>query len=242
MTYGYCAPEQIIYNFVNQISIKTSSIDIWALGCVLYEIITGECFVTDEEAYITYMTKHFNDKKWMSDRINIIEDERMRNLLCDMLTIEASKRPTAIQILDKLKVSFEIPLIFNQYDTYTSGRNILYNGFPDALHKYLSNLLDIMTWNEYSMCNDKTYAGKIDDYKYYNKEYKISEFVKRDIQKQYTIHELVWMVLIIIDRLFLHRWENTLSCINPYYDKSMEYMVALKDIIFNYKMAWLFIR
>lgn len=255
----YTAPEQLMdqkctgYSYFDDSDkVKTSAIDIWMLGCVFFEIITGETFVNDTSDDLDnmnttelrcYTSTRIHDNEWIKNRIETIENEQYKKILYDMIVLEPTKRLTAIQLLNKLNIQYDIPQIFEQHNINMIQAQILQFHMPNGICKYAHNLLDIATWNEYSMCSEENYLPDLEnrlfDYDRNGIKFDASKFVKRDIQNKYTMYELIWAVDTIVSNLFVFSYGIENMAYNPFWN-AIKYMKILKDIVFNYRMSCMF--
>jgi serine/threonine protein kinase len=100
-TPGYRAPEIIIEHKV------TMKSDVWALGCILYELLSGEKAFFDD--YKTYEYMQSNIKPIISFPESL--DERLKSYLAqlvyNMLEIDWWKRPSTEDILRVLRSLFD---------------------------------------------------------------------------------------------------------------------------------------
>ena len=83
----------------------TNSVDIWSLGCVLYELCTNKhCFMPRVSNYLQIA--------YSSNKPNVSSSRPtwLRDLIKNMLSIAPNKRPTATEILkiDAVKREFEL--------------------------------------------------------------------------------------------------------------------------------------
>ena len=93
-TEGYRAPELLSAAHSNPVG-YTNKVDIWAMGCILYELATGEAaFVTDYAVY----EYRFSQKK-MDIHLDVTFGENtiqtITNHIVHMLQIDSSARPSA---------------------------------------------------------------------------------------------------------------------------------------------------
>ncbi|PWW73102.1 kinase-like protein [Tuber magnatum] len=94
-TPGYSAPEALGLDSNSETSDYTNSVDIWSLGCVVYELLVGErLFVSDGQVLRYYLGKW----RFPEDKLKGLSpptDDAGILLLESMLTIQPENRPTA---------------------------------------------------------------------------------------------------------------------------------------------------
>ena len=91
----YCAPEVLGLDPNRETSIYTNSVDIWSLGCVIYELLVGARLF----ASVTYVSRYLHEIDPFPEnelkRLSIPIDNAGISLLKSMLTIQPEGRPTA---------------------------------------------------------------------------------------------------------------------------------------------------
>jgi ankyrin repeat protein len=91
-TSGYRAPELIVsegnptYN---------NKVDIWSLGCVLYELATGKRAFNNDWVVLKHRYERKNKEVILDDRFDAETKEIITKHIVDMLQIESSVRPSA---------------------------------------------------------------------------------------------------------------------------------------------------
>jgi serine/threonine protein kinase len=105
-TSSYRAPELVRSGTYN------NKVDIWALGCILYEIVTlRKAFSTDNAVY-EYSMQHALDEEGMRLPLDlgVYQDEWFEKvigeLLQTMLQIDSSMRPSAADLMLRLELAF----------------------------------------------------------------------------------------------------------------------------------------
>ena len=112
-TLWYRAPENL-----QCLERYTYKVDVWAMGCVLYEYVTGEVLFmcnSKKEALkqiisclgplsdITYSRLHIDRKslprRWRKHSMRPIEDAKLKTLIQWMLTVDSEARPTIKDVL-----------------------------------------------------------------------------------------------------------------------------------------------
>ncbi|PUU79614.1 calcium/calmodulin-dependent protein kinase type 1B, partial [Tuber borchii] len=94
-TQGYSAPEVLGLDSNSETSDYTNSVDIWSLGCVIYELIVGTKLFASEAQVSRYF---FGKKPFPEDKLKELSsptDTLGILLLKAMLVIQPEDRPTA---------------------------------------------------------------------------------------------------------------------------------------------------
>ncbi|CAG8574658.1 17897_t:CDS:2 [Dentiscutata erythropus] len=95
----YCPPEVFNAAFNKQPIIASTSMDIWSLGCIIFELYTKTPLFYSEEDAIDKLTKSFTKGELVDFPINKIPDQQARNILLKMLAVNPSERISCEQIL-----------------------------------------------------------------------------------------------------------------------------------------------
>lgn len=107
-TSSYRSPElvrELIYN---------NKVDIWALGCIVYELIFLEkAFGSDMAVYDYYLNYTYSGKKieLSFDEVlcpSVTIQHALKTLLHSMLEVEYWKRPRAVQIFEGFETLFNL--------------------------------------------------------------------------------------------------------------------------------------
>lgn len=112
-TLWYRAPENLA-----QLKEYTTKIDIWAMGCVIYEYCTDEVLfegnttkdtlikvlktlepISDDDYKSLHLSKSKIPKTWRKYRMSPIKDKQLQKLMMKCLTINPKNRPSAIELL-----------------------------------------------------------------------------------------------------------------------------------------------
>jgi len=99
-TQFYSAPEVLGLDPNSETSDYTNSVDIWSLGCVIYELLVGTKFFVSEFQLCCYL---FGKRPFPEDslrRLSPPTDDAGVALLKSMLLIEPRDRPTAVDALN----------------------------------------------------------------------------------------------------------------------------------------------
>ncbi|PUU79622.1 kinase-like domain-containing protein [Tuber borchii] len=95
LTQVYSAPEVLGLDSNSETSDYTNSVDIWSLGCVIYELLVGKQFFVSEAQVSRYF---FGKKPFPEDKLEGLSpptDNLGISLLKSMLVIQPEDRPTA---------------------------------------------------------------------------------------------------------------------------------------------------
>ena len=94
-THAYSAPEVLGLDSNSETSDYTNSVDIWSLGCVIYELLTGtKLFPSQGQVFLYYFGKSpFPEDKLKG--LSPLTDDIGISLLKSMLLIQPEDRPTA---------------------------------------------------------------------------------------------------------------------------------------------------
>ncbi|PWW73099.1 kinase-like protein [Tuber magnatum] len=91
----YGAPEVLGLDPYSETSVYTNSVDIWSLGCVVYELLVGEkLFVSEGQVYLCL----FASWPFLEDKLNELSpptSDAGISLIKSMLAIQPRDRPTA---------------------------------------------------------------------------------------------------------------------------------------------------
>ena len=90
----------------------TNKVDIWAVGCILYEVICREKAFSSDLDVLRYSD---GAPLSMPHDLDIFEDERfeaaMRSLIPRIFNIDPIRRPSAAQLISAFLVAFSVPQV-----------------------------------------------------------------------------------------------------------------------------------
>ena len=96
----YGAPEVRGVDSSSETSIYTNSVDIWSLGCVIYELLVGDRFFVSEHQYFCYFYKKWLFPEEKLKGLSPPTDDSGISLLESMLSVQPGDRPTAADALN----------------------------------------------------------------------------------------------------------------------------------------------
>ena len=91
-TQGYRAPELLESD--NEPT-YTNKVDVWSMGCILYELATGARAFQTDYAVLLYLSSRKNKDVVLDDTFDAHSIETITKHIVDMLQIESSARPSA---------------------------------------------------------------------------------------------------------------------------------------------------
>ncbi|CUS11454.1 unnamed protein product, partial [Tuber aestivum] len=95
----YSAPEVLGLNSNSETSAYTNSVDIWSLGCVVFELLAGTTLFSSESQIYLYFFRKWPFPEDKLKELSPPPDDVGISLLKSMLTIEPEDRPTAPRAL-----------------------------------------------------------------------------------------------------------------------------------------------
>lgn len=114
-TRGYRAPELIR----DGKSGYNNKVDIWSLGCILYELVVGERAFSDDWSVLEYFRRgrRLEFPKWSKGFSAAQWEVVFSSLINDMLSFEPKRRPRLCNMLRRFAFHYEIrPLVENYFD------------------------------------------------------------------------------------------------------------------------------
>ena len=103
-TKEYSSPEGL-----NLLQVKTTKVDVWGLGCLLYELLTGKTLF-EPESIINFQNEEYIDQKIME----IVGHEEEKKWLHQMLQVVPEQRPSVRDLL--VQASVDMSSIRKIYD------------------------------------------------------------------------------------------------------------------------------
>src|SRR5436190_16344683 len=102
-TGGYRAPE-----LLKEFSKYNNKVDIWAMGCILYELVVGKKAFVDDWSVLLFSQ---STKRLQAPQDRLIDQlwaREITNLLDDMFQLEPEKRDRATNLCRRFKFNYEL--------------------------------------------------------------------------------------------------------------------------------------
>jgi serine/threonine protein kinase len=122
-TGGYRAPELMSYDKKTY----TNRVDIWSMGCILYELAAGSRAFRDDGAVFHYLYSGKMMEVALDDTFDPDFIETTREYIIDMLQIEWSARPSASVLSKEFERQWQLAENSVQLSTITSSATLLGN-------------------------------------------------------------------------------------------------------------------
>jgi len=151
-TYAYTAPETYHIEYA-----KNASMDVWSLGCILYELVMGQCLFDDIKreskpcneclGYLDYIKNKHRELDEILDKIDQIEEHVLEKKIMKLIFIrDPNDRPSVTQLLNLLGIKSAIPLKYDVNtqvgDYYPSKMRLRCYNFPHYARLLVDNLID----------------------------------------------------------------------------------------------------
>ena len=78
----------------------TNSVDIWSLGCVVYELLVGERLFVSEKIFYSYFFNKWPFPEEKLKGLSLPTDDLGISLVKSMVSIQPEDRPTAVGALN----------------------------------------------------------------------------------------------------------------------------------------------
>ncbi|KAG0640814.1 kinase-like domain-containing protein [Tuber brumale] len=98
-TRSYAAPEVLGVDPNSETSVYTKAVDIWSLGCVIYELLAGEKLFDPEGPIYSYFHGQWSFPEDKLKNLSPPTDDAGISLIKSMVSLEPDDRPSAIEAL-----------------------------------------------------------------------------------------------------------------------------------------------
>lgn len=215
-TSEYASPETY-----DDTMLRSYNHDIWSLGCVFYELITGKYLIPDGIKMLD-----------ISDKLNSVTNQRYQTILKKMLVYDPEQRASAMELLKYFEINY-IPRQFyricDQHSDCYSEFDLSIGKLPLILNDYAYKLIYHMTP---TLSTDQELISR------YKFDYGQDEhYCKRLPEIHYDQYTIVTMVFIIICIVFRGDRSTTPSDVLL---TGKRFFRMYMDIINSYKMSVIF--
>jgi serine/threonine protein kinase len=223
-TYAYTSPESY-----NRDIVKTSSHDIWSLGCILYELVSGESLF-ERSTDLKEITHQHQQKDIIQHKVAQITDLTIQHIITNMLNYESHQRPSVIQLLDQLGVHYTPRKIFDMsmtLDTYYPTDYLRLAKFPWSMCYFVDTLYEHICYK----LATQSMSQKIEQPYEYD-----SQYDKLDPPKKYGRYEIATILHFIIGNVFNYSVFAPMDVLSY----GRDYVELLWTILKCYKVSLMF--
>jgi Protein kinase domain/Ankyrin repeats (3 copies)/Ankyrin repeat len=122
-TSGYFAPEFLVGDRPGY----DNKVDVWALGCILYELAAGKRAFSNEFHTLQYKASKVLPEITLDDSCSDEDKENIQSLLTRMLDLDANRRPSATDLMEQVSTNLQRTIaprpsnieIYQEFETST---------------------------------------------------------------------------------------------------------------------------
>lgn len=227
-TSGYRSPECFDKSYE-----KSYNHDIWSLGCVFYELVTGNKLFENDDQIMNVL--------YIENKMKLLNDEKCKYVINQCLQIDPTSRNTTrnligclesyLNVNNKIYVpeprifyKFSYPQYHHLYETMLRACNL-----PDILNNYANKLI-------YHVTPKLSSNQKVIRYHEINSTYK-DEFDKHTPDNRYEQYDITTLIYMLMSIVFCGSREvngNDLFLIGN------EFFTMYWDLLKSYKMSLIF--